>query len=94
MNVAFIMIPLNVLSFTKLILIAHIRNILDSDGRSKYSYLFMFSMIVLSLSHASVVAEGEFLINKHLLSIHGNWINYKIIVAMRLVKDHLFKVGR
>ena len=53
----------------------------------------MFSMIVLSLSHASVVAEGEFLINKHLLSIHGNWINYKIIVAMRLVKDHLFKVG-
>ena len=33
------------------------------------------------------------MINKHLLSIHGNSINEETIVALRLVKDHLFKVG-
>ena len=49
-------------------------------------------MIVLSLSHASVVPERGFLIRKH-LSIHGNSIYEKTIVALRLVKDHLFKVG-
>ena len=54
---------------------ACIGNILDSDGRSKYLYLFTFSMIALSLSHANVVPERGFSINKHLLSIHGNSIN-------------------
>ena len=72
---------------------ACIGNILDSDGRSKYLYLFTFSMIVLSLSHANVVPERGFSISKHLLSIHGNSIYEKTIVALRLVKDHLFKVG-
>ena len=72
---------------------ACIRNILDSDGRSKYSYLFTFPTIVLSLSHATVVPERAFSINKHLLSIHGHSINEETIVALRLVKDHLFKVG-
>ena len=71
---------------------AYIGNILDSDGQSKHSYLFTFSTIVLSLSHASVVPERGFSINKH-LSIHGNSISEEIIVAQRLVKDHLFKVG-
>ena len=71
---------------------ASIRNILDSDGRSKYSYLFTFSTIVLSLSHANVVPERGFSINKHLLSIQRNSINEETIVALRLVKDHLFKV--
>ena len=52
----------------------------------------MFSMIVLSLSH-NVAPERGFLINKHLLSIHGNYINEEGTVALRLVKDHLFKVG-
>ena len=70
---------------------ACIGNILDSDGRSKYSYLFTFSTIVLSLSHANVVPERGFQINKH-LPIHRNSINEETIVAMRLVKDNLFKV--
>ena len=52
----------------------------------------MFSMIVLSLSH-NVAPERGFLINKPLLSIHGNYINEEGTVALRLVKDHLFKVG-
>ena len=72
---------------------ACIENILDSDGRSKYSYLFTFPTIVLSLSHATVVPERAFSINKHLLSIHGHSINEETIVALRLVKDHLFKIG-
>ena len=67
--------------------------ILDSDGRSKYSYLFTFSTIVLYLSHANIVPEKGFSINKHLLSIHGNFTNEETIVALRLIKDHLFKVG-
>ena len=53
----------------------------------------MFSTIVLSLSHASVVPERGFLINKHLQSVHKNSINEETIVALRLVKDNLFKVG-
>ena len=44
------------------------------------------------MSRANVVPEKGFSINKH-LSIHGNSINEKTIVALRLVKDHLFKVG-
>ena len=52
----------------------------------------MFSTIVLFLSHANVVPERGFSINKH-LSIHGNSINEATIVALRFVKDHLFKVG-
>ena len=38
------------------------------------------------------VPERGFSINKHLLLIHGNSINEETIVALRLVKDHLFKV--
>ena len=34
-----------------------------------------------------------FSINKHLLSVHGNSVNKETIVALRLVEDHLFKVG-
>ena len=67
--------------------------ILDSDGRSKCLYLFTFSTIVLSLSHANIVPEKGFSINKHLLSIHGNFINEETIAALRLIKNHLFKVG-
>ena len=68
-------------------------NILDSDGQSKYSYLFTFPTIVLYLRHARFDAEKGFSINKHLNSIHGNSFNKKTIVALGLVKDHLFKVG-
>ena len=71
---------------------ACIGNILDSDGRSKFSYLFTFSAIVLSRSHANVVPERGFSINKH-LSMRGNSVNEETTVALRLIKDHLFKVG-
>ena len=37
--------------------------------------------------------KGDFRLIKHLLSVHGNSINEETIVALRLVKDHLFKVG-
>ena len=53
----------------------------------------MFSTVVLPLSHANVIPERGFSINKHLLSIHRNSINEETVVGLRLVKDHLFKVG-
>ena len=68
-------------------------NILDSDGQSKYSYLFTFPTIVLYLRHAKFDAEKGFSINEHLNSIRRNSFNEKTIVALGLVKDHLFKVG-
>ena len=91
MNAAFIMIPLNVLTFTKLIIIEHVSEIfliaLVDQSTNTYSRFLQ----LLSLSHANVAPERRFSINKH-LSIHGNSINEETIVAPRLVKDHLFKV--
>ena len=48
-------------------------------------------MIVLSLSHASVVPERGFSINKY-LSIQGKFYQWGDHVALGLVKDHLLKV--
>ena len=66
-----------------------INGILNEFGKSKDLQLFALAKPILSLSHG-IVPERGFSINKYLLSIHGNSIDEKTVVALRLVKDFFF----
>ena len=61
----------------------NINGILNDMGKPKYT---------LSLSHGNVPEKG-FSINKYLLSIHGNSIDEKTIVVLRLAKDFICSEG-
>ena len=45
------------------------------------------------MSHGNIVPERGFSISKYLLFVHGNFIDEKIIVALRLVKDFICSKG-
>ena len=62
-------------------------DIFNEFGKPKYTQLFALAKAILSLSHGNFVSERGFSISKYLLSIHGNSIDEKTIVALRLVKD-------
>ena len=62
-------------------------DVFNEFGKPKYTQLFALAKAILSLSHGNVVPERGFCISKYLLSIHGNSIDEKTIVALRLVKD-------
>ena len=68
-----------------------INGILNEFGKPKYTQLFALVKAILSLSNANIIPERGFSINKYLLSIHGNSIDEKAIVAQRLVKDFIFQ---
>ena len=65
----------------------------NEEGLLKYPQLFSLYKIVLSISHGNVVPECGFSINKNILSVHGANIKERTIVALRIVKDYLCKVG-
>ena len=69
-----------------------INGILNEFGKPKWTQLFALAKAILSLSHGNVSERG-FSINKYLLSIHGNSIVEKTIVALRLVKDFICSEG-
>ena len=70
-----------------------INGILNKFGKPNYTQLFALAKAVLSLSQEDVVLERGFSISKYLLSINGNSIDEKTIVALRLVKDFICSEG-
>ena len=64
----------------------------DGDTK-KFPQLFSLIKAVLSISHANVVPERGFSINKHILSLHGNSLKERTIVALRIVKDFVCIAG-
>ena len=65
----------------------------DEKGLLKYPQLLALVKCVLSISHANIILERGFSINKYLLSIHGTSTSNETIVALCLEKDHLILIG-
>ena len=63
-------------------------NIVDEFGAKKYAQLVALVQCVLSLSHGN-----SFSINKLLLAVHGHNTYEDTIIALRMVKDELARVG-
>ena len=62
-------------------------------GQLKYPQLLALIKCVLSISHANIILERGFSINKYLLSIHGTSTSNETIIAWRLVKDFILLGG-
>ena len=62
-------------------------------GADKYPQLVALVKCVLSLSHGNSTPERGFSINKILLEIHGSRTYEDTIVALRMVKDAINRVG-
>ena len=60
-----------------------INGILNKFAKPIYTQLFALTKSILSWSHRNVAPERGFSINIYLLSIHGNSIDEKTIVALR-----------
>ena len=72
---------------------AKVEEIVDDFGAKKYPQLVTLVKCVLSLSHGNATPERGFSINKILLAIHGYRTYEDTIVALRLVKDAINRVG-
>ena len=68
-------------------------NIVDEFGAKKYAQLVALVQCVLSLSHGNSTPERGFSINKLLLAVHGHNTYEDTIIALRMVKDELARVG-
>ena len=65
----------------------------DVTGKLKYKNLSKLALCVLVLPHGNAEPERGFSINKHMLSIHGSALKEETLVALRLVKDEIIRVG-
>ena len=70
-----------------------IGEIRDDNGSLKFPQLFELAQCVLSLSHGNSTPERGFSINKIMLEAHGYTMYEDTIVALRIVKDELNRVG-
>ena len=70
-----------------------INGILNEFAKPKYTQLFALAKASISWSQQNVVSERGFSVNIYLLSIRGNSIDEKTIVALRLVKDFICSQG-
>ena len=62
-------------------------------GQLKYPQLLALIKCVLSISHANIILERGFSINKYLLSIHATSTSNETIIAWRLVEDFILLGG-
>ena len=67
--------------------------ILNEFTKPIYTQLFALTKAILSWSHGNVVPERGSSINIYLLSVRGNSIDEKTIVALRLAKDFICSQG-
>ena len=67
--------------------------LVDNFGAKKYPQLVTLVKCVLSLSHGNATPERGFSINKILLAVHGYRTYEDTIVALRMVKDAINRVG-
>ena len=65
----------------------------DDKGALKYPQLFALVKCVLSVYHGNSTPECGFSINKIMLETHGYTIYEDAIVALKIVKDELNRVG-
>ena len=65
----------------------------DEKGQLKYPQLLALVKCVLPISHANIILEPGFSINKYLLSIHSTSTSNETIIAWRLVKDIILVGG-
>ena len=70
-----------------------IGNLVDEFGAKKYPQLAKLAQFVLSLSHGNSTPERGFSVNKLLLDVHGYSTYEDTIIALRIVKDELLRVG-
>lgn len=64
-----------------------------STGALKFKNLFLLASCVLVLPHGNAEPERGFSINKHLLDIHGSATKEDTLIALRMVKDWIVRVG-
>ena len=65
----------------------------DHFGAKKYPQLVTLVKCVLSLSHGNTTPERGFSMNRILLDVHGYRTYDDTIVALRMVKDAINRVG-
>ena len=65
----------------------------DEKGQLKYPQLLALVKCVLPISHANIILEPGFSINKYLLSIHSTSTSNETIIAWCLVKDFILVGG-
>ena len=70
-----------------------VEELVDNFGAKKYPQLVTLVKCVVSLSHGNATPERGFSINKILLDVHGYSTYEDTIVALRMVKDALNRVG-
>ena len=70
-----------------------IGNLVDEFGAKKYPQLVKLAQCVISVSHGNSTPERGFSINKLLLAVHGYSTYEDTIIALRMVKDELLRVG-
>ena len=70
-----------------------VSEILDENGKKKYSDLWVLVKCVMLISHGNADPERGFSINKHMLNIHGYSLGEDTIVAIRMIKDYIIKCG-
>ena len=68
-------------------------DIVDEFGAKKYQQLVALVLAALSLSHGNSTPERGFSINKILLAVHGPRTYEDTIIALRMVKDEINRVG-
>ena len=66
---------------------------MDESGGKKFPQLFAMARCVLSISHGNAFPERGFSINKYILERHGKQLVESTIIALRMVKDELCRVG-
>ena len=66
---------------------------MDEFGAKKYQQLVALVLAALSMSHGNSTPERGFSINKILLAVHGPRNNEDTIIALKMVKYELNRVG-
>ena len=70
-----------------------IGNLVDEFAAKKYPHLAKLAQCGLWLSHENSTPERGFSVNKRLLDVHGCSTYEDTIIALRMVKDELLRVG-
>ena len=65
----------------------------ENGGELKYPQFFELVKSVLSISHVNNAPKRGLSGNKYLLPVHGTSTSNDAITALRLVRDHLIKIG-
>ena len=68
-------------------------NLVDGFGTKKYPQLPKLAQCVLSLSRGNSTPEREFSVNKRPLDVHDYSTYKETIIALRMIKDELLRVG-